>query len=106
LKYEIPAPGIQQVPIVTCVIMSGADGFIAVMAGSQNCPDCVEKIHDPCAITDGDGSISFHEKTMLNLFSPGAENCEARESMSQDFLKIRDKEDPYRYKFISDPLTQ
>jgi hypothetical protein len=40
---------------------------------------------------------------MLNLFSPGAENCEARESMSQDFLKIRDKEDPYGYKYIFDP---
>jgi hypothetical protein len=77
------ATGIQQVPIVTCVIVSGADGFIAVMAGSQNCLDCVEKIHDPCTITDGDGSMSFHVKTMLNLFSPAAENCEARESMSR-----------------------
>jgi hypothetical protein len=47
--------------------------------------------------------MSFHVKTMLNFFSPEAENGEARESMHQDFLKIRDQEDPYRYEFMSDP---
>jgi hypothetical protein len=44
------------------------------------------------------------QSTMLHFFSPGAENCEARESMYQDFLKIREQaEDPYRYKYMSGP---
>ena len=33
----------------------------------------------------------------------GVESCDARESMYQEFLKIRDQEDPYRNKYMSDP---
>jgi hypothetical protein len=53
--------------------------------------------------TNGDGSMSFHANRMLNFFSPGAENCEAREFVYQDFLKIRDQEHPYNYKYMSAP---
>jgi hypothetical protein len=42
-------------------------------------------------------------KTMLNFFSPGVEKCEAQESMYQNFLNIRDQEEPNRNKLISDP---
>jgi hypothetical protein len=41
--------------------------------------------------------------TCEKLIFTGAENSEARESMYQEFLKIRDQEDPFRYKYMSDP---
>jgi hypothetical protein len=38
---------------------------------------------------------------MLNFFAAGEENGEDREFMNQEFLKIRNQEDPYSYKYHS-----
>jgi hypothetical protein len=40
---------------------------------------------------------------MLNFFAPGEENRDARESMRQECLKIRDQKDPYTFKYMPDP---
>jgi hypothetical protein len=55
--------------------------LIAVMAGSQNCPECGKKIHDPCAITDSAGSKNFHIDDVKFLFTR-MENCKGREHES------------------------
>jgi hypothetical protein len=49
------------------------------------------------------GSLSFHAKAMLSFFAPGAEIGEFRETMYQEFLKIRDQEDPYATKYMCKP---
>ncbi len=40
---------------------------------------------------------------MLHFFAPGDENRGTRESMRPECLKIRDQEDPYTHKYMSDP---
>jgi hypothetical protein len=60
-------------------------------------------------VLDNEGGVSFDglfgagAREALTTFAPGAENDECRETMKQEFLKLRNQEDPYTSKYMRDP---